>query len=323
MISIVIPVYNTEKYLDKCLQSIMCQTYQDWECIIVDDGSTDGSAEICDKWCRKDERFCVIHQENQGVSAARNHGIEKACGEYITFVDGDDYVAPSYLFAMISAEKADLVITGIVRQHVDEQKVEMVYQPMQTERIALGKTATDIFVDLNQKFLLFGPCTKLYRTSIIKDNRIVFPIDCSLGEDLEFNYKYLRYVDTISCVAVSNYYYRILGNGTLSSLLRKDQFETDYRQWKMQQAIYRAKDMWYQPAKDLLYRRLWEIVHDALFRGVKIESAGWGYIKQILQIPEIQELSNYRHLYPCAEWIKWAVCHRLNTIFYGYYISHR
>lgn len=323
MISIIIPVYNVAPNLDKCITSVISQSYQDWECILVDDGSTDGSAEICDKWCEQDDRLIVIHQENQGVSVARNHGIEEACGEFIVFIDSDDYVAPTYLSAMLEAEKADLVVSGVVRQFVNSLKVDVVCQPMRTEIITLGKGATEFFVDLNQQFLLFGPCAKLYQTFIIKTKDIRFPEDCSLGEDLEFNCKYLQYVHTISCIAVSNYYYRILGSGTLSSLLRKDQFDTEYRQWKMQRAIYMEKDMWYQAAQKLLYRRLWEIVYGALFRGVKIKSAGWTYIRHILQIPEIQELRSYGSIYPCAGWIKWAICHRKSIIFYGYYISHR
>lgn len=320
MISIIIPVYNVAPYLDECIASVVNQTYQDWECVLVDDGSTDGGAEICDNWSKKDDRIIVVHQSNQGVSAARNQGIDKACGEFITFIDSDDYVTPTYLSSMLAAEKADLIVSGIVRQFANVQKDEEVYQPIRTEKIILGKTATELFVDLNQKFLLFGPCTKLYKTSIIKENDIVFPTGCSLGEDLEFNCHYIQHVHTISCIAISNYFYRILGEGSLSSIFRKDQFDIEYRQWKMQQAIYKDKNMWYLPAKKLLYRRLWEIVYGGLFRGVQIERTGWKYISHILQIPEIRELRQYDYLYPCAEWIKWAVCHRLCIVFYGYYL---
>lgn len=97
MFSIIIPVYNVEQYLDKCLKSISKQTFLDFECIIVDDGSPDNSNAIIDKYVNKDQRFKVIHQKNMGLSAARNTGLDAAKGDYIAFVDSDDYIANDYL----------------------------------------------------------------------------------------------------------------------------------------------------------------------------------------------------------------------------------
>ena len=126
MISIVIPVYNAESYLDECVSSVISQTYQDWECILVDDGSTDGSADICDKWCAKDCRISVIHQENRGVLTARNQGIEKAKGDYITFIDSDDWVNSEYLADMYNGMALggdiDVVSTGVIQHKASEEK---------------------------------------------------------------------------------------------------------------------------------------------------------------------------------------------------------
>lgn len=91
-VSIIVPVYNTEKYLRRCLDSIAAQTFADWECICVDDGSPDAAGAILDDYAAKDSRFVVIHQENGGVSRARNAGLDAACGEYVGFVDSDDWV---------------------------------------------------------------------------------------------------------------------------------------------------------------------------------------------------------------------------------------
>ena len=113
MISVIIPVYNVECYLDECIQSVVDQTYSDWECIIVDDGSTDESGDICDEWVKKDKRIRVVHQENRGVSRARNRGIEEAKGEYIVFVDSDDTIGVEHLCQLANAEDADLVVSGI------------------------------------------------------------------------------------------------------------------------------------------------------------------------------------------------------------------
>lgn len=113
MISIIIPVYNVEQYLDKCLQSVINQTYQDIEIILVDDGSSDSSGILCDKWKEKDSRIKVIHKSNGGLSNARNVGIEQANGEYLMFIDSDDIVANDLckvLFEMLKNNHADISI---------------------------------------------------------------------------------------------------------------------------------------------------------------------------------------------------------------------
>lgn len=114
MISIIIPVYNVEKYLPQCLDSILSQTYKDFEVILVDDGSPDNSGKICDEYASKDSRVRVIHQENAGVSVSRNIGIEKAEGEWITFIDSDDFVESDYLEHFeLDIDDADLIVQGL------------------------------------------------------------------------------------------------------------------------------------------------------------------------------------------------------------------
>lgn len=113
MISIIVPVYNVEKYFDKCMESLLGQTYEDFEIIVINDGSTDGSADLCDQWAKKDNRIRVFHQENKGLSAVRNRGLELAQGEYITWVDSDDYVDTFYLEKLLKAYEstgADMVM---------------------------------------------------------------------------------------------------------------------------------------------------------------------------------------------------------------------
>lgn len=115
-ISIIVPVYNVERYLNECLDSIKSQTYSDWECILVDDGSPDGSGKICDEYAASDSRFRVIHRKNGGVSAARNAALVEAKGKYISFVDSDDYVYPCYLetlLNMLEKSGADVAQVGM------------------------------------------------------------------------------------------------------------------------------------------------------------------------------------------------------------------
>lgn len=96
-VSVIVPVYNAGKYLHRCIGSIMAQTYTDFELLLVDDGSTDGSGKICDEYAQKDSRIRVFHKENGGAASARNVGLDNACGEWIAYIDGDDWTAPTFL----------------------------------------------------------------------------------------------------------------------------------------------------------------------------------------------------------------------------------
>ena len=117
MVSVIVPVYKVEKYLERCIKSIVNQTYKEIELIIVDDGSPDKCPEICDKWAEKDKRIKVIHKNNEGVSSARNKGIELSKGKYIVFIDQDDYVTDEHievLYDCITSNNVDLVISNLI-----------------------------------------------------------------------------------------------------------------------------------------------------------------------------------------------------------------
>lgn len=129
MITVVVPVYNIEQYIDRCVQSIVEQTYSSLEIILVDDGSTDKSNILCDKWAQKDKRIRVLHKKNGGLSSARNAGIDVAHGSYITFVDGDDYIEPNMYETMLSElkkHKADIVCAGRFT-HIGEKQIKEEY----------------------------------------------------------------------------------------------------------------------------------------------------------------------------------------------------
>ena len=236
MISIIIPVYNVAHYLEQCLESVINQTYNDWECILIDDGSKDNSGEICDKWGKIDSRFRIIHQINQGVSAARNRGIKESRGEYIVFIDSDDWVSPNYLKDMTDTFQSDLIVSGVIRHH--SNNIESIYEPSQNHTFKLNNEGVRYLVDLNEKFLIFGPCAKLYKTSIINKYHIKFPTGTSLGEDLEFNFHYLEHVNNITTIQSNNYHYRIQTTNSLSTQIRENQFEHDYKQWMIQKKLY-------------------------------------------------------------------------------------
>lgn len=305
MISVIIPVYNVERYLDECIQSVVNQTYSDWECILVDDGSSDGSGDICDEWTRRCERIRVIHQKNGGVSKARNRGIEEAKGEYIVFVDSDDSIGVDHLWRLVNAEDADLVVSGIRQICEDGQTDET--KPNANKNFVLNKDSLIDFVDLNDKFLLYGPVAKLYKTFILNEYVIRFPVGCNYGEDLQFNLQYLEHVKTIAQVDDVSYFYR-RGTETLSTKARPNRFFQDYEQWQMLRVFYEKRDLWSQPSKELLYKRLWGIVYDGIF---STETSN----KKILSIPEITELKDYQHVFHCSKWIKWCILHRIAFVF--------
>lgn len=306
MISIIVPVYNVEKYLDDCLLSISQQSYKDWECVLVDDGSQDASGHICDSWSNKDSRFRVLHQPNGGVSKARNAGIDVAKGDCVTFVDSDDWIDEEYLYELGLYSESDIVVTGVINEYPEGTYIQK--KPSDSSEFRLNECGLDSFVNLNRQFLLYAPYSKLYKRSILVKHDIRFPEYCSFGEDLQFNYHYLDYVKTIYQVDAAHYHYRIIGSGTLSSRKRTDQFQQDYEQWILLKYFYMRHGLWLKPSKELLYERLWGIVYDGLFGTCTSPDI-------ILSIPEIKELKEYQHVFTCSKWIKWCILHKMSIIF--------
>lgn len=189
--SLIVPVYNTAPYLDRCVESIRTQNYEDWELILIDDGSTDGSFDICERWSKLDGRIQAHHQHNQGVSAARNRALQYATGDWVWFIDSDDYILPRSLESLACAtcsNNADLFIFN--------ESVKATY-----------RGSLDGFI---KQFYLtyivgFGPCNKIYQRRIIEDNSLCFDVEESIGEDLLFNLSY--YLHCSQYVFLGEYLY--------------------------------------------------------------------------------------------------------------------
>jgi glycosyltransferase involved in cell wall biosynthesis len=211
-ISIIVPVYNAGKYLNKCLDSILSQSYTAFELLLIDDGSIDNSGKICDEYAAMDDRFRVFHISNQGVSNARNLGISKAISEYICFIDADDTVTPAYLSNLMCGDY-DVVVSGLSSlssvKGVDHQIPEFFEAH---SRKNIGKCIPD----LERLLLLNGPCQKRYKLNIIRSNNISFDTNCSNGEDTLFVFTYLQYVNSIKVIHVSDYFYYKRDNNSLS-----------------------------------------------------------------------------------------------------------
>lgn len=181
-ISIIVPVFNTERYLNKCLNSIQAQTLQDWECILIDDGSTDNSGKICDDYAAKDARFKVIHKNNEGVSIARNTGLNEAIGNWIGFVDSDDWIEKeTYETALQYAinNDADIVQWGYCRSDGKDDYAFCVYN---NDYSLLNFKNT-----LTETEPYFGFILTLTKRELLTKNNILFPVDMIMGEDYIFS----------------------------------------------------------------------------------------------------------------------------------------
>ena len=196
MISVIVPVYKAEKYLHRCVDSILTQTYTDFELLLINDGSPDNSGAICDEYAAKDSRVRVFHKENEGVSSARNLGLDNAKGEYVTFCDSDDYVGEDWLMAYSEAikESLDFAIQGIY-YIINKGELE-------TKRLVPYKGCNlndkrNLIVQLISYGVYGYPVTKLFKRQIIEDNHISFDTNSAFREDEQFFSKYLEYVTSL------------------------------------------------------------------------------------------------------------------------------
>lgn len=283
----------------------------------MDDGSTDDSGLLCDKWALNDSRIKVIHQANQGVSIARNRGIEISIGEYIAFIDSDDWVDSSYLRDLYdNRNDCELVISGHIGER--ENGNNEYCEPLATKTFALSSENNVDFVHLNKKALLYGPVNKLFVAKIIKGNRILFPENCAYGEDLMFSYHYLEYVKKVATVKNMSYHY-IMRDHTLSRRIREDQFDNDYHLWTVRRDFMVKRCLWTEDMKTVMYSYLWGQLYNGIFLFPKMKGANYLYLKRILSIPEIKELTQYKELISCSTWIKNAILCRFAWMFYLYF----
>ena len=211
LISIIVPVYNVENYLRQCLDSIMGQTYQNFECLLINDGSPDHSAVICREYVSKDSRFLYFEKENGGVSSARNLGIEHSKGEYITFIDSDDWVDSDYLEVLYNAlidENADISVSTYKRFHMaDNCWYFHCFQRGYDKKTFTGLELIDklqLLSSFDHSYgSTWGKLVKSVRVETIRFNE-----ETTLGEDMEFWYKLYLISDKIVYVNKDTYIYR-------------------------------------------------------------------------------------------------------------------
>ena len=260
-ISIIIPVYNTEQYLKECIESILLQDYKDFEAIFVDDGSQDASYSIINKFVNRDERIKLYHQNNAGVSAARNLGLKYAKGDYIAFIDSDDIISPNYLDRLYQCAiqyRPDIVLSGIVYMRNGDE----------TGRVALTEGALSLKteVDLIHFFktpLLTSPVSKLYKRQIICDNNIQFDTSISFAEDKDFNLQYFQHIQDAHTLSYCGYLYRDVET-SLSHRKYEYRYRIEHKHWGVKRGMLESLQDYGSKGECYLTNQLFYLIYDEM-----------------------------------------------------------
>lgn len=219
LISVIVPVYNVEKYLNKCIDSIISQTYENLEILIVNDGSTDNSGKICEEYAKNDKRIKIIHQKNGGLSAARNTGIKNSTGEYIGFVDSDDWIDQEMyqtLYEILTAYDGDISACGITKVDNESEKIKLrkpkVSQYTQSEYLKK-------YFKINSQSCEYYACNKLYKRTLLTNTQ--YPIGLT-SEDVLGTYKAILHAGKVVATTQNYYHYRQNSQSITGSFSKKD-----------------------------------------------------------------------------------------------------
>lgn len=232
-ISVIVPVYKVENFVSQCIKSILEQSFTDFELLLVDDGSPDNSGKICDEWSQKDNRIRVFHQNNAGVSAARNRGLAEALGRYVVFVDSDDWVLSGYLEHLYAFAGRGLVLQGYMFGTEDGMIKKGTYFPKTGNYELPG--FKDFFLGKDVTFLP-PPWNKLYDMQLIREHKLMFDEKVSFGEDALFVYYYILHCDFIVTAEYADYIYRETTSGLSTKI---NSFDSEYAFFKKQYAFVR------------------------------------------------------------------------------------
>lgn len=228
ILSIIVPIYNVQKYLSKCLDSILIQTFTDYEVILVNDGSIDQSGEICDKYASSDSRVIVIHQNNSGVSSARNIGIENAKGEFLAFVDPDDTIEENMYEMLVDHAlkyNADLVVCPYNSINLIDASVHVstvwddVYSRINKEEIE--KYIIPSLLE-NKTYSLVPIWNKLYKKQIFDTFNVKFDENMNYGEDKKLNFKILTLINSLVIIKQPLYNYYIRNRQSLTTIFKEN-----------------------------------------------------------------------------------------------------
>lgn len=251
-ISVIVPVYNAEKYLRRCIDSILAQTFTDFELLLIDDGSKDQSGKICDEYADNDCRIKVFHKENGGVSSARNVGLDNINGKWLAFIDSDDIIEQDYLYNLIAkSDEVDFVICGykqIGRQNKIVIYHEAVYNMNSRKEMSFFDKS-----ELEAQSLFYCPWRKLYKSGIIKTHNIRFETNLFLGEDTCFIISYINYVNKIKTIRSTSYTYELPYNPNKYSM-NFDEFKSHIETFESYlSTLERCKDLKFNKIRAMMY----------------------------------------------------------------------
>ena len=313
LISIIVPVYNVEKYLNKCIDSIINQTYKNLEIILVDDGSLDNSGKICNEYAEKDSRIKVIHKENGGVSSARNKGLEIANGEWVAFVDSDDWIENNFCEVLLNNAieyKVDIVLCGYNR--VSLSNIDKIRN---TKKI-IELNANEYLINVLNPQTGFGFChMKLYKRKNIRN--IKFKEGLLVGEDALFNEQVSKKIKKAIFVEESLYNYRINNN----SVVRK--FDKNYSNKYLKSIKINKEYIFenYKSNKEVIQNYYNFVAYHVLLIAVNYcynkenkEKNKMNLLKKVLNIPEFKagiKKSNYENLSITRKITLFTIKHRL------------
>lgn len=238
-VTVIIPVYNCEKYIRECIESLINQTLKECEFIFVNDGSSDKSKEIIEEYAKKDNRIKLINQKNSGVSVARNTGLKHAIGEYIGFVDSDDYIDKYYyekLYNVAVKNNCDIVMCDWQNEN------SSLYLPFEKDKVLNKEYITkNIYPYFIQYEGMNSVWNKIFKNEVIKENNIEFPIGIKLGEDAIFNIKAFTYFKNVFYLDYKGYFYREVEGSATKNILKNDYFKSalntyinspdEYKKW--------------------------------------------------------------------------------------------
>lgn len=209
LFSVIIPIHNSGKQLRKCLQSIREQTFTDYEVLLINDGSQDNSLEICHDFYNKDSRFKLFNQKNQGVGVARNKGLTKSTGEYILFIDSDDWIDINYFESIQNNLKnsPDIIMWGFYCETDKGTKIKQLNNGINEDQNCISE-----IYNIKQKFIYGYVWACCFKNDIIKNNNIKFPEDIFLHEDTIFTNIYCKYVKKLNVISALGYHYQQIGD---------------------------------------------------------------------------------------------------------------
>lgn len=262
MISIIVPVYNCEeKYFSKCIDSILEQTYKDFELIIINDGSTNNIEQICQKYEKKDNRICYIKKENEGVSATRNLGIEKSKGKWIMFVDADDWLEADACEKLVKETSIDIdVIIGSTYIN-QKQEIDKLYKYKVKKEIEnTEELIVSIFIDTISKYSYVDvPWAKLYKRDFLIENNIFFKENLFLAEDGLFNFEVYLYAKKIIYFPDCIYHYR-LNNESACNTFNAKMIENYNHVWEYYEKLMPKALKKYDIKKEYDYFKIRQII---------------------------------------------------------------